>query len=76
MLQKRDVSFEHVPKTICAKQMCSNCEAVVDLNVDCEQYRKLIYTFWQSRTFAQKIYVISHNSRGYEEQFLRRIFLN
>jgi len=27
------------------------------------------------RPFADKVYVISHNSRGYEPQFLLRMFL-
>ena len=64
--------------------MCSKCEAVEDVNVDCEQCGKRVHTFWQdlvgkfidylrlSRPFADKIYVISHNSRGYDAQFLHR----
>jgi len=64
--------------------MFSKCETVGDVNVDCEQCGKRVHTFWQdpvgkfidylrlSRPFADKIYVISHNSRG---QFLLRRFL-
>jgi len=68
--------------------MCSKGEAVDDLSVDCKQCGKRTHVFWaedhvgkfidylrQSRTFADKIYVISHNSRGYDAQFLLRNFL-
>ena len=67
--------------------MCSKCEAVDDLSVDCEQCGKRTQMFWQetvgrfidylrlSRPFADNIYVISHNSRGYDAQFLLRRFL-
>jgi len=66
---------------------CCKCEAVVDVNVDCEQCRKGVHSFWQdpvgkcidylrlSRPFADRFYVISHNSRGYDVQFLLRRFL-
>jgi hypothetical protein len=36
---------------------------------------KFINYLRQSRPFADKIYVISHNSRGYDAQFLLRKFL-
>ena len=36
---------------------------------------KFIYYLRQSRPFAEKIYVISHNVRGYDAQFLLRKFL-
>lgn len=36
---------------------------------------KFIDYLWQSRPFADKIYGISHNSRGYDIQFLLRKFL-
>ena len=67
--------------------MCSKCEPMDDLSVDCEQCGKRTQMFWQdpvgkfidyvrlSRPFADKIYFISHNSRGYEAQFLLRSFL-
>jgi hypothetical protein len=86
-LEKRAGSFEHVPNVICAQQMCSKCEAVDDFNVDCEQCGKRLHTFWQdpvgkfidylrmSPSFADKIYVISHNSCGYDAQFLLRRIL-
>jgi len=86
-LEKRDGSFEHVPKLICAQQMCSDFESVDDMSVDCEQCEKCIHTFWQYpvgkffyylrhyRPFADKVYVISHNSRGYDAQFLLRRYL-
>jgi len=86
-LEKRDGSFVHVPNLICAQQMCSKCEALDDLSVDCEQCGKRIHTFWKdpagkfieylllSRLFADKVYAISHNSRGYDAQFLLRRFL-
>jgi hypothetical protein len=66
-LEKRDGSFEHVPNLIWAQQMCSKCEAVEDVNIDCEQCEKRVHTFWHdpvgkfidylrmSRTFANKI---------------------
>ena len=86
-LEKRDGSFEHVPNLICAQQMCSKCETNDDLSTDCEQCGKRVHVFWQdpigkfidylrlSRPFADKLYVISHNSRGYDAQFLLRRFL-
>ena len=67
--------------------MCSQCEAVGDMNVDCEQCGKRTHVFWQdpvgkfigflrqSRPLADKIYILSHNSRGYDAQFLLRKFL-
>jgi hypothetical protein len=63
------------------------CEAIEDLSIDCEQCGKRVYVFWQdpvgklteylrqSRPFADKIFVISHNYRGYDAQFLLRRFL-
>jgi len=67
--------------------MCSKREAVDDMIVDCEQCGKRVHEFWQepvgkfidylrqSRPFADKVYVISHKSRGYDAQFLLRRFL-
>ena len=86
-LEKGDGTFKLVPNLICAQQMCCKCEAMDDLNFDCEQCGKRIHVFWQepvgefidylrqSRPFADKVYVISHNSRGYGAQFLLRRFL-
>ena len=85
-LEKCDGSFEHVPNLICAQQMCSKCEVVDDVNVDCEQCGNRVHRFWQdpvgkcidclrlSRPFAEKIYVISHNSRGYDAVSSQKIF--
>ena len=73
-LEKCDGSFKHVPNLICAQQMCSKCEVVDDVNVDCEQCGKRIHTFWQdpvgkcidylrlSGTFADKICHFTHPS--------------
>jgi hypothetical protein len=87
-LAKCDGYFEHIPNLICTQQMCSKCEDVGDLSVDCEQCGKRTHVFWAedpvgkfteylrlSRPFADKFYVISHNSRGYDAQFLLRKFL-
>ena len=69
-LEKRDGSSEHVPNLIRAEQMCCKCEAVEDVNVDCEQCGKRVHSLWQdpegkfidylrlSRPFADKVYVI------------------
>ena len=46
-LQRHDGSFVHVPNLICAHQMCSKCEAMDDMNVDCEQCGKRTHVFWQ-----------------------------
>jgi hypothetical protein len=85
-LQKRDGSFEHVPNLICAQQMCSKCVKMDDMNVDCEQCGPRTHVFWQdpvgkfidylrlSRSFADKIYVISHTSRGYDAHLLSKDF--
>ena len=44
-LQRHDGSFVHVPNLICAHQMCSKCEAMDDMNVDCEQCGKRTHVF-------------------------------
>jgi hypothetical protein len=85
---KCDGFFEHIPNLICAQQMCSKCEAMDDLSVDFKQCGKRTHVFWAedpvgkfieyprlSRPFADKIYVLSHNSRGYDALFLLRKFL-
>jgi hypothetical protein len=86
-LEKPDGSFEHVPNFICSQQMCSKCESVYHLSVDCEQCGKRIRAFWQepvgkfidylrqSRSFADKVHVISHNSHGYYAHFILSRFL-
>jgi hypothetical protein len=74
-LAKCDGSFEHIPNLICAQQMCSKCEAVDDLNVDCEQCGKRTHVFWAedpvgkfieylrlSRSFADKYCYIAQFS--------------
>jgi len=87
-LERCDESFEHIPNLICAQLLCFKCEAVDDLSVDCEQCGKRTHMFWHdpvgrfidylwlSRPFADKIYVISHISHGYDAQFLLRRFWN
>jgi hypothetical protein len=57
------------------------------MNTDCKQCGKRTHVFWEDpvgkfidylqlfRPFADKIYVISYNSRGYDAQFLLRRFL-
>jgi len=68
--------------------MCSKCEAVDDLSVDSKQCGKRTHVFLaedpvgqfidylqRSRPFADKIYIISHNSRVYDAQYLLRRFL-
>jgi hypothetical protein len=86
-LEKRDGYFEHVPNLICAQQMCSKCEAVDKLNINCEQCGQRVHVFLEnplgifinylrlSRPSSDKIYIISLNSRGYDSQFLVRRFL-
>ena len=87
-LEKHYRSFEHLPKFISAQQMFSKCEEVDYLSADCKQYGERTHVFWaqrplgklidylrQSRLFADKIYVISHKSRGYDAQLLLRKFL-
>ena len=86
-LARDDGSFGHIPNLICAQQMCSKCQAMDDMEIDCDQCGKCTHVFWEdpvgkfidylrlSRPFADKIYVISHNSRGYDAQFLLRRFL-
>ena len=83
-LARDDGSFRHIPNLICAQQMCCKCQAV---EIDCDQCGKRTHMFWEdpvgkfidylrlSRPFADKIYVISHNSRGYDAQFLLRRFV-
>jgi len=67
--------------------MRCKCEAVEDVNVDFEECGKRVHSFWQdpvdksinyfglSRPFADKVYVILHNCRGYNAQFHLRMFL-
>ena len=57
------------------------------MNIDCEQCGKRVHVFWEdpigkfieylwlSRPYADKIYVILHNSYGYDAEFLLRRFL-
>jgi len=86
-LQKCDASFKHILNLIRVQQMCSKCETVDDLSIDCEQCVKRIHMFWEetvskfieylrlSIPFAYKVYVISDKSRGYDSQFLLRRML-
>jgi len=86
-LARDDGSFGHIPNLLCAQQMCSKCQAMDDMEFDCDQCGKRTHVFWEdsvgkfidylrlSRPFADKIYVISHNSRRYDAQFLLRRFL-
>jgi hypothetical protein len=46
-LEKREGSFKHVPNLTCAQQMCSKCEAMDELNIDCEQCGKHSHVFWE-----------------------------
>jgi hypothetical protein len=46
-LEMCDGAFEHVPKLVCTQQVCSKCETVDDVNVDCEHREKRVHTFWQ-----------------------------
>jgi len=65
--------------------MNSKCEAVDDLSVDCQKCGKRTHVFWQDPLGkfiisgcpdnSWIIFVISHNSRGYDSQFLLRRFL-
>ena len=86
-LARNDGSFGHIPNLICALQMCSESQALNDMETDCEQCGKRTRVFWEdpvgkgidyfrlSRPFADKIYVILNNSRGYDAQFLLHSFL-
>jgi hypothetical protein len=78
VLVKRDGYFEHVPNLISAKEMCSKCQTVDDLNIDCEQCGKRSHVFWEdpigkffyylrlSRPFADKIcYFTQHTTRSF-----------
>ena len=87
-LARNDGSFGHIPKLICAQQKCSKCQGVDDIETDCEQCGKRTNVFWEdpvgkfidylwlSRPFADKIYVISQNSRGYDAHFYYAGFWN
>ena len=87
-LEKRDGSFEHVPNLICAQQICSKCEAVDDLSVDCEQCGKRVHTFWQelvgkyidyirqSRPFADKFMLFHITLVDRTHSFFLEVFLN
>jgi len=44
-LEERDGYFQHVPKVKCAQQICYKCEAVEDVNVNCEQCGKRVHSF-------------------------------
>ena len=73
-LQKHEGTFELIPKLIRDQQMCSQCEALDEMNVDCEQCGKRTHMFWKdpvgkfidylltSTPFADKIYVITQFS--------------
>ena len=79
------VPNEHIPNLICAQQSCYKCEAKINLSAHWKQCLKRTHVFWaeepsgkfidylrQSRPFAEKICVVSHNSRGYDAHFLLR----
>jgi hypothetical protein len=67
--------------------MCAECQDVDDIDIPCDQCGQRSHVFWEdpvgkfidylreSRKFADNIYVISHNSRGYDAQFLLKRFL-
>jgi hypothetical protein len=84
-VEKLDGPFLHTPNLICAQQMCPVCQNEDDMEVDCKQcgkrthgedpIGKFIEYLRLSRPFADKVYVISFNSRGYDAQFLLRKFL-
>ena len=69
------------------RKCVSKSETVNELNIDCEQCGKRTHVFLEdlvdkfidyirlSRKFADKVYVIFHNSRRYNAQFLLRRFL-
>ena len=46
-LESCDGSFENVPNLVCAKQMCSKCEAVDYLSADCEECSECNHVLWQ-----------------------------
>ena len=85
-LARDDGSFGHIPNLICAQQLCSKCQAMDDMEIDCDQCGKRTHVFWEdpvgkfidylrlSRPFADKIYVISHNSRGHDAVFTAQVF--
>jgi hypothetical protein len=87
-LERENGCFEHVPNLVCCHQTCPKCESVADISVDCVQCGKREHVFWGpdvigkfvdylriDRPFLDKIFVIAHNSRGYDNQFLLRRFL-
>jgi hypothetical protein len=43
---EKHVFFEHNPKLIHIQQLCSKCEEVDDLRVDCKLRGKRIHFFW------------------------------
>jgi hypothetical protein len=79
-LEKSDGSFEHVPNLICAQKMCSKCIAVDKMNADCEVWYAYPWVLGGTRRqiifgcpdHSRTRFVISHNSRGYDAQFLLR----
>jgi hypothetical protein len=86
-LEKYNGIYEHRSNLICAQQMCAKCQDEDDVGINCQQCGKRSHYFWEdpvgkfveylreSRKFADTIYVVSHNSRGYDVQFLLKRFL-
>ena len=78
-LEKHDGSFERIPNLICAKEMCSKCEALDDLNVDCKQCGKRTHVFSAEHPAVKflisggpdhsRTRFMSCNSRGYDASF-------
>jgi len=79
-------SFGHIPNLICAQQMCSKCQAMDDMQIDCDQCGKRTHVIWEDQVanlliisgcidHSRTRFVISHNSRGYDAQFLLRRLL-
>jgi len=69
------------------QQLWSKCDEVDDLNFDCTQCGKRTHVFWYQEPVGKLVdylrhpdhfeitYVISHNYRGHDAQFLLRKFL-
>lgn len=82
-----DNSFLHIPNLLHVQQMCNECENNDDLTVDCVQCGQRQHTFTGEkvidefieylrgeRKYVDKIYVLAHNSRHYDCQFLLKRF--
>ena len=80
--KRSDMTNEHIPNLVCLQQFCSKCGNISDIEQDCIQCGKRIHSFWEdpvrdmlsylceSRPWVEKIVVIAHNAKAFDNPFI------